>query len=42
MKLNNLEPFLEKIRRGEMPLGVVVTFADPWTLPVDGMVYYGL
>ena len=42
MKINNLEKFLAKARGGEMPLGVVVTFADPWTLPVDGMVYYGL
>ncbi|MBQ7190931.1 MAG: 2,4-dihydroxyhept-2-ene-1,7-dioic acid aldolase [Kiritimatiellae bacterium] len=29
MKINNLEKFLAKARGGEMPLGVVVTFADP-------------
>lgn len=29
MKINNLEKFLDKIRRGEMPLGAVTTFADP-------------
>ena len=29
MKINNREAFLEKIRAGKMPLGGVVTFADP-------------
>ena len=29
MRINNLEKFLEKIRRGEMPIGAVTTFADP-------------
>ena len=29
MRINNLEKFLAKIRRGEMPLGAVTTFADP-------------
>ena len=29
MKINNLEKFLAKARSGEMPLGAVVTFADP-------------
>ena len=29
MKINNLESFLGKIRRGEMPIGAVVTFTDP-------------
>jgi len=29
MKINNLEKFLEKLRRGETPLGAVVTFSDP-------------
>ena len=29
MKINNLEKFLAKARGGEMPLGAVVTFADP-------------
>jgi len=28
MKINNLEEFLEKIRRGETPLGCCITFAD--------------
>ena len=29
MEINNLEKFLEKVRRGETPLGCVVTFSDP-------------
>ena len=29
MKINNLEKFLAKARGGEMPIGAVVTFADP-------------
>ena len=29
MKINNLEKFLAKARGGELPLGAVVTFADP-------------
>ena len=28
MKCSNLEPFLEKIRSGAMPLGIAVTFTD--------------
>ena len=29
MRINNLEKFLAKIDRGEMPIGAVTTFADP-------------
>ena len=29
MKINNLEKFLAKVHRGEMPLGAVTTFSDP-------------
>ena len=29
MKINNLEKFLEKVRRDEFPIGAVVGLSDP-------------